>query len=358
MQQMKRLFLSIVAFGLVSLRALAWNAEGHMVVAQIAYNHLDPAVKSRCDALIAIAVSNAGNNNSNFVTASCWADDIKSFTSAYSTWHYIDLPFSLDGTSTNGVVLDPFDVVQAINLNIATLQSTNATLIDQATSLRFLLHFVGDIQQPLHCSTAVWSTRTTGDAGGNGFALSGGTWSNLHSLWDAGGGFLSDSLPRPLSNSNQNFLSNKVAAIEANYPYAPHPGQIPDPMIWAEAGLAQAQTNAYVGISRNTTPGALYLNTTQVTTEQLLAQGGHQLADLLNTILAATPFELVAVSSAGGNFQFSWSANSGKIYLVQWKPSLDASAWIDLTNITATGTSATFSETATQQRFYRVIQLN
>lgn len=329
-----------------------------MVVAQIAYNHLDPAVKSRCDALIAVAVNNAGNNNSNFVTASCWADDIKSFTSAYSTWHYIDLVFSLDGSSTNGVVLDPFDVVQAINLNIATLQSTNATLVDQATSLRFLLHFVGDIQQPLHCSTAVWSTKLGGDAGGNGFSVSGGNWSNLHSLWDSGGGFLSDSLSRPLSVANQNFLSNKVAAIEANYPYVPNAGQIPDPMTWAESGLALAQTNAYVGITRGTTPSQPYLDTTQATTERLMAQGGYQLADLLNTIFATTPFNLVALSHAGGNFQFSWSANAGKIYRVQWKAQLNASAWSDLTNITATGTSVTFSETAAQQRFYRVIQLN
>lgn len=355
---MNRLLLSFGVILLLPLRVLAWNAEGHMVVAQIAYNHLDAAVKSRCDYLIAIAVSNSSDNNSNFVTASCWADDIKSFTSVYSTWHYIDLPFSLDGTSTNGVVLDPFDVVQAINLNIATLQSTNATLADQATSLRFLLHFVGDIQQPLHCSTAVWSTRTTGDAGGNGFTLSGGNWPNLHSLWDAGGGLLSDSLPRPLSNSNQTVLSNKVASVEASYPYTPNLGSIPDPLNWAVAGLALAQTNAYAGITRNSTPSAPYLATTQSTAAQLLAQGGHQLADLLNTIFAATPFELQAVTYAGGNFQFSWNANSGKIYRVQWKASLAAPTWNDLTNITATSASVSFSETATQQRFYRVIQLN
>src|SRR5882724_5389154 len=74
--------------------ALAWNAEGHMVVAQIAYNHLDAAVKAKCDALIAVPVYHSSSANSNFVTAAVWADDIKAFTSAYSNSHYIDIGIS------------------------------------------------------------------------------------------------------------------------------------------------------------------------------------------------------------------------------------------------------------------------
>lgn len=356
---MTKLLLSLcLGLGLPA-GAGAWNAEGHMVVAQIAYNHLDAAVKNRCDTLIATPVNNASNYNNTFVTAACWADDIKSVTSAYSTWHYIDLPFSLDGTSTSGVTPAAFDVVQAIRQNIATLQSTNATPTDQATNLRFLLHFVGDIQQPLHCSTAVRASQPGGDSGGNGFSLTQPSWSNLHSLWDSGGGYLFDSLSRPLSAASQTTLSNKVAVIEADYPYLRNTGLIPDPMTWATAGLALAQTNAYVGITRNTTPTQPYLDTTAATTEQLLAQGGHRLADLLNTIFAANPFNLTSVTKTNGAFRFAWSANAGKIYRVQWKQQLDAAAWTDLTTLTATGTSASFSETASQtQRFYRVIQLN
>ena len=69
-------------------------------------------------------------------------------------------------------------------------------------------------------------------------------------------------------------------------------------------------------------------------------------------------FRLTAATRTNGNFQFSWSANAGKIYRVQWKQQLSAATWSDLTNLTATGTTITFSETAAQQRFYRVIQLN
>jgi hypothetical protein len=61
----------------LSQTVLAWNAEGHMVVAQIAYNHLDSTVKAKCDALIAVSLAYGGNSTSNFVTAAVWADDYK-----------------------------------------------------------------------------------------------------------------------------------------------------------------------------------------------------------------------------------------------------------------------------------------
>ena len=342
----------------IPIHTLAWNAEGHMVVAKIAYNHLDAPVKSRCDALIAVTLTNASTSTSNFVTAAVWADDFKAALGT-STSHYIDLPFSLDGTSTNGFVPPTPDVVIAIRSNIATLQSTNATLVDQATSLRYLLHFVGDIQQPLHCSTAMFVGHTGGDAGGNGFTLIGGNWSNLHSLWDAGGGYLSNSYSRPLSIVSQNTISNRAALIEIAQPYIRNTGTITDPQVWANAGVALAQTNTYVGITNNSAPTQPYLNTAQATTQQLMAQGGYRLANLLNTILAANPFSLTSVTKTNGSFRFSWSANEGKIFRVQWKQQLNAVTWTDLTNITATGTTVSFTESAgQQQRFYRVIQLN
>ncbi len=353
---MTRLVISLcVCFGL-PLPLMAWNGEGHMLVAQIAYNHLKPAAKAKCDALIAVAVGYSSNANSNFVTAACWADDIKSFTSAYSIWHYIDLPFSLDGTATNGVGSNSFDVVRAIRQNIATLQDQNSTSLTQATSLRFLLHFVGDIQQPLHCSTCASAAYATGDAGGNSFRIS-GTWNNLHSLWDSGGGYLTDSASRPLSAASQMTLSNKVALIEADYPYTANSGTIADPMDWANEGFGLARTISYAGITQNTAPSAGYLNTAQATTEQRMALGGHRLADLLNALFAPDPVRLVFLARTNENLGFSWSAVSGATYRVQWKQQLDEPAWHDLTSITASASSVSVTDMPTQShRFYRVVQ--
>ncbi len=352
---MTRLLVGLFACGSIPDTALAWNAEGHLVVAQIAYTHLDAAVKAKCDALMAVPLTYASDGTSNFVTAACWADDFKSQLGS-GIWHYIDLPFSLDGTSTSGVVPDAFDVVQAINQCIATLQSNTATLTNQATSLRYLVHFVGDIQQPLHCSTAVSASAPGGDAGGNNFALN-GRWSNLHSLWDAGGGYLTNPPVRPLDSAAQATLNATVAAVEAAYPFTPHAGTIPNPMDWAQEGLGLAQTVSYVGVTRNSTPSTTYTNTVRASTAQRMAQGGHRLADLLNTLFASPPISLSRFPLTNGHFGFSWNAISGRSYTVETKGQLGNATWSPLTNFTASSTSAAFTEPLIQtQRFYRVAQ--
>jgi hypothetical protein len=270
----------------------AWNGIGHMVVAQFAYNHLSPDVKTRCDALIAIPLTYSSTASNTFVTAACWPDDFKTQLGT-GTQHYIDIPFSLDATSTSGVTVESDDVVLAIRANIAILQSAAETSASQATALRYLIHYVGDIHQPLHCSTAVRSGDTNGDAGGNGFAIT-GTWSNLHSLWDAGGGFNPTNPTRPLSPTGQNTIDGLVATCEADHPFVSGAGTIPDPMDWAYEGWNLAQTVSYVGITRNTNPTVSYLNTAKSTAESRLALGGKRLADLLNTILGTTPVSVSA----------------------------------------------------------------
>ena len=328
-----------------SQAVMAWNFQGHRVVAQIAYNHLDSEVKAKCDALIAIAPP-CGTSSGSFVSDSTWAD--QRCESGTSTQHYINIPISLDGYPTNGVPNDPTNVVSAIRQHVATLQSTNATLTAQATALRYLIHFVGDIQQPLHCTTGVTTNRPSGDRGGNDFNLN-GTWSNLHSLWDAGGGYLTDGVS----------VGDKVAAIEATYPYSASIGSIPDPMDWAVEGWDIARTNTYVGVTAGSTPSAAYLNKVQSTTAQRMAIGGQRLAKLLSTIFVTNAPTLTSVTITNDNFALSWGAVQGRIYRVQWKQQLDDPAWNDLTDITATTNSVLFTDPILQdQRFYRVIVVN
>ena len=354
---MKKILTSLFICIWFPARLMAWGAEGHMVVAQIAYNHLDPAVKAKCDALIAVplAANLTSTGTSNFVTAAAWADDFKSTLTGSSIQHYIDLPFSLDGTSFSSFVTPASNVVQMINLCISNSQNIAVSQSNQAVGLRYLIHFVGDIQQPLHCSTAFFATQPSGDGGGNGFYLT-GTWTCLHYLWDDGGGYLTDSISRPLTPANQTTLNNKVADVEAAYPYTPNVGTVPNPMDWAVEGLAVATNVSYVGITTNTTPTTAYLNTAMATTKQRMALGGHRLADLLNTIFATNSFRLNCFPS-GGNFNFSWSAIPGRTYHVKWKQQLGDATWTPLTDIIAPSNSVVFAETPSQiQRFYRVNQ--
>jgi hypothetical protein len=340
-----KLLGSLCACFCLARPVLAWNSQGHQVVAQIAYNHLDPAVKTKCDTLIAASVP-CGSVSHTFVSDSTWAD--ARCESGTSPQHYLDLPISLDTSTVENVVYDPTNVVTAIQQEIATLQNPAATLSSQATALRYLIHFVGDIQQPLHCSTGVTTSQPTGDAGGNGFSL--GSGGNLHSFWDGGGGYLTDGAS----------VSTKAADVEAAYSYTKSVGAIPDPMDWALESQEIARTNAYAGATRGSPPSTAYINSTKATAKQRMAMGGQRLAKLLNTIFV-TNVPLVATANiASDNFGFSWSSVSGRTYRVQWKQQPDDTAWTDLTDITASTNSASFGESMTgkQQRFYRAIVVN
>jgi hypothetical protein len=336
-------------------RLLAWNAEGHMVVSQIAYNHLDASVKTQCDVLIAAPLTYASSQSSSFVTAAVWADDFRTQLGS-ALWHYIDLPFSVDNTSTNGFSPANSNVVAAINQCMATFLSNDPSTTNRAMALRYLLHFVGDIHQPLHCSTELTAEDTNGDAGGNTFFLTNAAWSNLHSLWDSGGGWLTNSASRPLSGLNQSRLDAKIAAAEAIYPYVRNTGSIPNPMSWALEGRNLSMNVAYIGVTQNTTPSPAYLNTAQSTAQERLALGGHRLADLLNTLLSTDPVVLSSNKITNGKFNFSWLTIPGRSYRVQWKGRLSDS-WQDRTNILATTNTISFNESLIQtQRFYRVVR--
>jgi hypothetical protein len=351
---MNKLLVALLALCTFASRSQAWNAQGHMVVAQIAYNHLTPSVKAQCDTLIAVPMTYSNNATTNFVTAACWADDFKPQLGT-GIWHYLDIPFSLDGTPTNGFTPDSYDVVRAIRLCELALGNPAAAQSNRAVYLRYLLHFAGDIHQPLHAATAISANYPNGDSGGNGFNLT-GLWSELHALWDGGGGFVNSSVSRPLTASGRTTISNKAETCEVDYPYVPNPGVVDDPMDWAIEGWNLARTVAYAGINRGDTPSSDYLAAAQATAEQRLAQGGHRLADLLNTIFTIYPATLNYNAPTNTTVSFWWNSVPGRPYHVQTKQSLDDN-WTDVTIVQPSTGKATFTDTAgVSTKFYRVTQ--
>ncbi|HUK84108.1 MAG TPA: S1/P1 nuclease, partial [Verrucomicrobiae bacterium] len=84
-------FLAIAAV----TNARAWDGTGHMLVAQIAYDRLNPKARARVDALASQLDSNGVPYNA--VSIACWPDDIKGkdfnspFQGQFKPWHYIDI---------------------------------------------------------------------------------------------------------------------------------------------------------------------------------------------------------------------------------------------------------------------------
>jgi hypothetical protein len=185
-------FLPSCLLGLTTLiftapGARAWDAAGHMLVGQIAWEVSKPEVREKVNALVG-GLNNRFNEGQpyHFVTVGCWMDDLRSLPRkeyVWSKWHYVDGPKSEDGSKFQ--LPEPPHVVWAIEENLKTLRDSGASAEQQATSLGQLIHWIGDIHQPLHATT--WD-----DRGGNGYGIMGvpftdllpGMTANLHTYWD------------------------------------------------------------------------------------------------------------------------------------------------------------------------------
>lgn len=144
--------------------AQAWDADGHMLITEIAARRLNPGVAEKIEPLLPLLDTRFNNDQPyNFVTAGAWMDDIRTLTSEYpwSRWHYIDLP--CDGKVPKRP-LDHENACWALENAIVVLHSPEAQKHSRAEAVAQILHLVGDIHQPLH-------TATHDDRGGNGYLL-------------------------------------------------------------------------------------------------------------------------------------------------------------------------------------------
>jgi hypothetical protein len=139
------------------------------VVGKIADSYLTGKTKRAINKLL---------NNQSLALVSTFGDDIKSdrrYNKFYS-WHYINMPLDMDYEDSkknpNG------DLVSGINYCITVIKDDNASNNDKVFYLKLLIHFIGDLHQPMHVGLEE-------DRGGNDFKVQ---WfyndSNLHSVWD------------------------------------------------------------------------------------------------------------------------------------------------------------------------------
>jgi hypothetical protein len=93
--------------------------------------------------------------------ASTWADDIRTPRPETAPWHYIDISLGTSRQEFATFCAPPEScVTQAITEQIAILRTSGASAQEKGDALRFLIHFVGDLHQPLHAAT-------NNDQGGN-----------------------------------------------------------------------------------------------------------------------------------------------------------------------------------------------
>lgn len=137
--------LTILAAFLAALNASttahAWGAEGHRLIGELADQQLTPVARTEITRLLA---TEPGATLSSIAT---WADEIRSRETA--SWHYINPP---PGNCSYERARDCDDgqcAVEALNTQIAVLKS-KATDEQRLIALKWVVHLVGDVHQPLH----------------------------------------------------------------------------------------------------------------------------------------------------------------------------------------------------------------
>jgi hypothetical protein len=263
-----------------------------MIVAEIAYGRLNPNAKAQVAKLLAIPIDpvSTSKKDKDFVNASHWADDIRSITkeplkSKFEpsfALHFIDRPFSMDGTPLPGVPAP--NIVSALNDDVNILKTSNDPKA-RAEALRFIIHFVGDIHQPLHCATRVHKTHPTGDRGGNDLFIDSPA-KELHRYWDGGIG----TFPKSGANFTPPRLSTILAAVTKVT--SGNPGTDPALKLnapfafqtWANESFAVAKNTAYDNLHNNDKPNAAYNVKALTAVRKRAAWAGYRLAALLNAI--------------------------------------------------------------------------
>jgi hypothetical protein len=291
--------LFILALTLTPLRSSAWWDTGHMVVAQIGYDELKPETRKWADSLIATVTANYPKIHG-FVEASTWPDDIKgNGIKVYDSWHYTNIPLNEEGLEIPCTATPEIDVVWAIGQARWILSSPKSTKAEKGQFLAFLIHFVGDLHQPLHSTSMYSKDQPGGNLGGNLFPLKDSLHNNLHKLWDDGCGYFDPfgKIDRVAGPSQWTGVIEKIAKqVTKAYPRTSIPmlDQL-DAAFWAKEGNFYAVNAGYKGLQNedggkptpikpNDTPSPSYLKNGKAIVEMRLAAGGYRLGMVINKL--------------------------------------------------------------------------
>ena len=302
---MRRELCAVVAAALLmtpTSQAAAWGDEGHEVVALIAQNYLTPDVKARIDVLLASDPDPL--TAPDFVSRATWADKYREATGfhgpnwqATHNWHFVNLEVSgpdlggqcpsegqpVSGPASQGPAEDC--VVDKIEQFSAELADPNTPQVERLLALKFVLHFVGDVHQPLHDADDQ-------DAGGNcvHIHLPKGHANNLHAFWDTNVVTAID--PDPQRAAAALLAEITPSAVQAW-------SQDTSPADWAQESFGVATASAYTpallaGCVGGKSTGSVALDADYIAAADAAARiqlekAGVRLATLLNAVVVAVP---------------------------------------------------------------------
>jgi hypothetical protein len=218
---------------------------------------------------------------------SSWADQVRRTRADTYNWHFVDIPLesaAYDEARDCAPTPKGDCVVAAINRCVEVLRNQAATGPERVQALMFLVHFVGDVHQPLHSSEG--RTASGGrDRGGNLIPVDFyGSPSNLHRVWDSG--LLEH------AGEGQAALVEELGLLASTFP--PETFTRASASAWATQTHQEARLHTYGELPRDfaTTPpdlGDAYEDAELPTLKRQLALAGYRLALVLNAVFQAPP---------------------------------------------------------------------
>jgi hypothetical protein len=272
-----RTFWCAALFSLgLTTRAMAFGQQGHEAIAILAQSKLESDAAAHVPgAQKALDQINQLLNGQAMADVAVWADwvrlaetnhltkaqikDINTRFPGNGDWHFVDLPLDSTAYSSTAPSAGPNDVVGGLGKCIAMLESadTSAQMDHHAVALKFLIHLVGDIHQPLHvaCGYYEWnedvvvmdaatvkSKSLPDDRGGN-YLLTGST--DLHAIWDSDLVFIQ--VGKHSAVPAATVAANLAPDLTANFMTVPTSDYHGWPAAWA-ADSAKAAKQAYAPI--------------------------------------------------------------------------------------------------------------
>lgn len=298
----QRILFFCFAFCL-SAPAYAWNALGHELIAEIAYQQLTPQVKRRIQLLIPCFKSESTRYRSyrRFSDLARWMDDVKRQGDRLTNrWHYQNRPLYLDGAAPrSGAAFLPHDqsIVPVIIRLIDYFQhSHRRRSCLYARHLARLTHLIGDLHQPLHVANGISMRHPApeGDRGGNDYAIAFHNKRSLHALVDGG-------VQLYASVCMEGSLTRQARCLRRRYPVAERETKLRQSIDWSKQIDRWAEQSYQLAHTfyqtpecpparlhhrrRCAAPSMAYLQQTSILVGQQLVLAGDRLAEALNNLL-------------------------------------------------------------------------
>jgi len=240
-----------------------WGRAGHQAIAMLAAERLSPGARERLQDLL--AGQGVGD-------ASTWADSVRPARPATEPLHYVNIPIWAPRYEPERYCPEGRCVLGAITHYRAVLADPGTPALERTEALKFLIHFVSDLHQPLHVADR-------GDRGGNDVRVGyRGRGTSLHSLWDTG--LVEAIAPDGPALAEQ--LRSRLAALPADSVAAWSEGTPED---WA-MGLQRISREVVYRLPPEGGIDAAYVAATHPIVERQLLQAVLRLAAVLEAVLA------------------------------------------------------------------------